>query len=144
MKCTKCEDGYYIKEDFVEGEQVYSCVQVNDQPNCAQFQYISDTHIYCTQCKTGFTLVIKKGDLVGNVEGNNRICLPVGNDIDQNCLEFDKVKQPNGQMVCSKCNANFFLEDNLVKKSVCIQAPAVSDCIEYDIITNLNETYNNV
>lgn len=138
--CTKCDPGYYVNSSVVAGETVTTCdLYIGSFPNCIQFHSTDLSHIYCTECATGYALLVLEGDVVGGVAGNSRVCIDVTGYSDSGCGTWNLTKQITGQLECLACNTYLKLvypnSSNSDLRSTCPQIPLLTNCAIYDMDT---------
>jgi hypothetical protein len=135
--CTRCKNGYYLKEDKTCGEgQIENCLQFKDVNKCiiCNEQYYLDQTGQCKQSES-----IEKCSLYSGLEQNtclkclaetfnfklNAVCKTFG--VLPNCAVYSNLDP----ITCLECEPTYFLDNGLCKKLVvenCAYGTALDAC----------------
>jgi hypothetical protein len=118
-KCAKCRQGYFANAD--------SNCQLGSVANCVVYK--TEVIDSCELCTTGFVVVL--------ISASKGICVE---EPKLNCLEFaesEELGSDFGTFKCKRCKEgfNYVTDTDLLGSatlSICVSAPKVDNCVEYD------------
>ena len=119
LTCVACRDGYVLTNN--------SCV-IGTITNCSVYDQSSGR---CTNCNSGYVLVTSSSA--------SQQCMAIPSSL--NCATA-QLAADNQELVCDTCASGFSFTFNTddFTENTCVSINVVSNCINYDVADNLNDS----